>query len=173
MNLNDYQTLASRTDLSDEQYFTSNIYVATSVNEGVDALMSLVEVLEAGKRLDTLKKKLVYKADLSTPELRSHYDNNPLAIQESRELHGMLGIITELPELFEALSNKDRVNIGEELADIMWYVALIATSQGLQLDKLGEANIAKLQARFPDKFSSESALVRNLTVERSILESGV
>jgi len=173
MNLNDYQTLASRTDLSDDQYFNSNIYVATSTNTGVDALMSLVEVLEAGKRMDALKKQLVYKSDLSSPQLRSTYDHNPHATQEARELHGLLGIVTELPELFEALSKKDRVNIGEELADIMWYVALIASTHGLQLDKLAEANIAKLKARFPDKFSAEHALVRNLEVERTILEGGV
>lgn len=41
---------------------------------------------------------------------------------------------------------------------------------GIDTDKVRATNIAKLQARYPDKFTNESAVNRNLEVEREILE---
>lgn len=42
---------------------------------------------------------------------------------------------------------------------------------GIDREKALENNIAKLKARFPDKFSEESALNRDLNKERQILEN--
>jgi len=38
-------------------------------------------------------------------------------------LHTRLGIVSELEELITALRAKDTVNIGEELGDMLWYIA--------------------------------------------------
>jgi hypothetical protein len=47
---------------------------------------------------------------------------------------------------------------------------LAAGYLGTTLDEVGEINIAKLRARYRDKFTTEAALNRNLDAERAILE---
>jgi len=96
-----------------------------------------------------------------------------------RLLHGAMGLCTESAEFLDAMKkylfyNKqlDAVNLREECGDLFWYLAILA-------DELGEANftnmlqtnIAKLRARYPEKFTEEKAQNRDLVVERSILES--
>lgn len=44
---------------------------------------------------------------------------------------------------------------------------------GTTMEKIRETNIAKLKARFAEKFTNAEALNRNLEVERKILEDGV
>lgn len=95
----------------------------------------------------------------------------------SRLLHGAIGICTETGELQDALKkhvvyNKplDLVNVQEEAGDIAWYLALLCDAAGYQLEDVMERNIAKLRARYPDKFSEEAALTRDLVAERAELE---
>ena len=40
----------------------------------------------------------------------------------------------------------------EELGDVLWYVAAIATTAGLSLDQIGDHNINKLKKRYPKGF---------------------
>lgn len=42
----------------------------------------------------------------------------------------------------------------EELGDVLWYVAAIATTAGLDLNQIGSQNIDKLKARYPKGFVS-------------------
>jgi len=152
--------------------------------------------------------------------------------------HMALGIYTELGELYTALHHTqkdiDEVNVREELGDIMWYIANMATlidyplmevtagnhtfgfnelfkqstvladvikkhmAYGKELDvqkvtdelfllnimchnfyDMGikvdlhlamEKVIAKLRIRYPEKFTAEAALNRDLDAERSALE---
>lgn len=153
--------------------------------------------------------------------------------------HMIYGMISEIPELIEALGKEDYVNVGEELADIVWYVANYCTFHGIDLQDtlivdgnkevpcrtyidaityfIGELadiekkelaykksysyekqidilqnlmyyitrccrvmnvdfhkslhnNIEKLKVRFPDKFTEQNALNRNLELERKELE---
>src|SRR3546814_9559909 len=41
---------------------------------------------------------------------------------------------------------KDRV--GEELGDLLWYIANVASKFGLDLDQIAEKNLDKVRARF-------------------------
>ena len=154
--------------------------------------------------------------------------------------HMALGLAGEIGELIECIGtdlkfNIDRINLGEELGDIYWYLANIANMwevhipEDLQVDipgvecldfliiKIGELvdhikrfmaynkaidkekgallicdvrlalyvmektydlnggdirarNIAKLIARFPDKFSDHLAINRDIDTERKTLE---
>ena len=146
--------------------------------------------------------------------------------------HMVLGMNSELSELSDASIKQDKVNIGEELADIMWYVANYCTFRNLDLsnlkwnnnsiaqqpldwfiqeltdlvkkyiaynkeihlikeenllcfiynkikttdpsvdfmDKILQNNINKLKVRYPDKFTEENAINRNLEAERKELE---
>ena len=154
-------------------------------------------------------------------------------------LHSAIGISTEVGEIMEAFQKKrlDIVNLSEECADIMWYLAIpvrefsidlsmyspsyrslfdptklvVDTSSFLDLVKKAafygkelskedvegyvvliyrhildmsqcykfdlevamKNNQDKLKARFPDKFTSEKALSRNLETERKELEKNI
>jgi NTP pyrophosphatase (non-canonical NTP hydrolase) len=43
----------------------------------------------------------------------------------------------------------DRNKLAEELGDVLWCVAAVATMQGFSLEELATGNITKLQARHP------------------------
>lgn len=98
---------------------------------------------------------------------------------DTRILHGIIGKFTESGELLQALAkglngdNLDLVNIGEELGDDQWYNAILADAAGLDMDAVQGTVIAKLKARYPDKFTSEAAIERDLTTERAVLEEGL
>ena len=52
----------------------------------------------------------------------------------------------------------------------MWYLALLFDELKLDPNETMNKNIAKLKARYPEKFSKEKALNRDLEKEREILE---
>lgn len=98
---------------------------------------------------------------------------------KGQELHMILGIVTEAGELADAYKkdiayNKpvDMVNVKEEIGDIMWYIGNLCKLQGWDLQDICDTNIAKLRTRYPDKFTEEAALNRDLKSERKILEKG-
>lgn len=93
------------------------------------------------------------------------------------DLHMVTGMVTESAEIADAYKKHfaygkelDLVNIKEELGDIMWYIACMCELHGWDLRDIMATNIAKLKARYPNKFTSENALNRDLKVERNILE---
>ncbi len=45
------------------------------------------------------------------------------------------------------ISDEDLAELGKELGDVIWYVAVMAHSLGLSLDTLMEQNLAKLASR--------------------------
>jgi NTP pyrophosphatase (non-canonical NTP hydrolase) len=94
-----------------------------------------------------------------------------------RLLHGTLGIESEGGEIADALKKHlfygvplDLVNVAEEVGDLFWYLAVISNEIGIDFNEIMEKNIAKLKARYGDKFSEHRALNRDLDAERSILE---
>jgi NTP pyrophosphatase (non-canonical NTP hydrolase) len=96
----------------------------------------------------------------------------------ARLIHAQLGKLTEIGEFADELKRHifygkelDKTNLKEEIGDGFWYDALA-------LDDLGEEElyiilemvIAKLKKRFPEKFTEELALNRDLEAERETLE---
>lgn len=93
-------------------------------------------------------------------------------------VHAIIGISTESGELLDVIKkfmfygkDIDWVNLDEEIGDVLWYVAIYLKARGLTLEEAMAKNNAKLKARFPDKFSTEKAINRDLETERKILES--
>jgi NTP pyrophosphatase (non-canonical NTP hydrolase) len=91
--------------------------------------------------------------------------------------HAAMGACTEAGELMDILKRHDYygkpidwTHAVEEAGDLMWYCALVARAAGIPLEEIAAKNIAKLQKRFPDKFTQEQALNRNLSAEREALE---
>ena len=55
---------------------------------------------------------------------------------------------------------EDLGKLREELGDLLWYVAAIASLHGLFLDDIAQANIDKLQARYPNGFTQADSIAR-------------
>lgn len=88
-------------------------------------------------------------------------------------IHAILGIVSECGELIEALCTGkefDFTNVVEELGDLHWYLALATNATGTSEEHVQTQNIAKLRARFPDRFTTEDAVDRDLVEERAVLE---
>lgn len=58
----------------------------------------------------------------------------------------------------------DRLKIKEELGDLMWYVASIATLCEIDLGTILESNAAKLRQRYPNGYSSADSRARVDTI---------
>ena len=93
-------------------------------------------------------------------------------------LHGAIGLATEAGEMLDAIKRAlfygaelDRTNLIEELGDLEWYMAVIRDALGVDQDEVQRINIEKLRARYPEKFTQEHALERDLERERTVLEN--
>lgn len=91
--------------------------------------------------------------------------------------HMMLGIASESGEVVDAIKKYllygkelDLVNLDEEMGDLLWYIAIYLSYRDKTFEEIMEKNIAKLKTRYPNKFTSEDALNRNLEAERKVLE---
>lgn len=100
-----------------------------------------------------------------------------LSQEQMEVLHGSMGMVTEAGELMDALKKNliygaklDKVNVQEELGDIGWYWILICRFYGWDPYKILKMNIEKLQLRFPNAFTEEDAMNRDLDKERALLE---
>lgn len=137
------------------------------------------------EELDGVKKALFYGKALDAGFFagETHIDDAMLsAIHPERQkaidiLHCVIGIATEAGELLEALysamdsgAQLDTVNVAEEVGDVQWYCANLVTALDTTLDAVQQTNIAKLQKRYPEKFTAEAALNRDLDGERKVLE---
>lgn len=109
------------------------------------------------------------------------YDDSAERISNKMDLlHAAMGICTEAGELQDQLKRYifygkqlDVVNLEEELGDICWYVAILCKALGVDWENALKKNIAKLKARYPDKFTEHHAVNRDLEAERSVLEENL
>jgi NTP pyrophosphatase (non-canonical NTP hydrolase) len=82
-------------------------------------------------------------------------------------MHCAVGISGEAGELLDAINKTwvygkplDRVNLVEELGDIEWYMEALRSLLGVTRDEVIAANVAKLEKRYPVKYTDELALAR-------------
>lgn len=67
----------------------------------------------------------------------------------------------------------DGNGVGALMEVAAWNLSAMAFVIGKTPQEIREANIAKLRKRFPEKFTSEAALNRDLSSERNVLESSL
>ncbi len=149
--------------------------------------------IEALAQLDKVKKTIFYGRDnnLNPAEEQRDISDLPMMLVASNAgieggftleeaenyIHGVIGIATEAGELLEAMRDAingnalDRVNVKEEIGDVKWYAAILAKVARFMWGDDERVNIAKLRARFPERFTEYDANNRNLDNERSILET--
>ena len=101
-----------------------------------------------------------------------------LSDEKLRLLHAGLGMLTEAQEFLKPVLNSiienkdlDKVNLKEELGDLLWYEAIACDTLNTTFKIEQNRNIAKLKSRYPDKFSSDKAIHRDIKTERKILEN--
>ena len=94
-----------------------------------------------------------------------------------RLLHAAMGLSTEAGEFLDMLKKHifygkelDEVNAKEEIGDTFWYAGIAVDVLRTTFKELQDKNIEKLRARYPEHFTSEDALTRDLDKERSILQ---
>jgi NTP pyrophosphatase (non-canonical NTP hydrolase) len=142
-----------------------------------DVANALLDFIAAAAQLDKLKRAIFYGkgTELFMTQMGPVFDGTD---RTRRLLHGVLGIGSEGGELVEAFFKHvfegkalNAVNLMEELGDVNWYEAIMCDELGLTLEQVLTANIAKLQARFPDKFTEAHALHRDLSFEEKILQA--
>ena len=114
--------------------------------------------------------------------MREARDTQPIkdrlqSTENVRLLHAMIGMVTEAGEIQDQMKKAifygksiDKVNLVEELGDVMWYIAIAADTLGVSLEEIMAKNNEKLEARYGKVFTETAALNRNLDAEREILE---
>jgi NTP pyrophosphatase (non-canonical NTP hydrolase) len=142
-----------------------------------EVVIVITDLIDAGKKLDLIKKALFYGKSLNSKSASEYSANYLFAHLDKTIVHGIIGKATETIELLEALieaalneTEIDLVNIKEEVGDGFWYDAILAKACGFTFEEAQQTNIAKLKARYPEKFTSENAEKRDLDKEREILE---
>lgn len=126
-----------------------------------------------------MKSEKYLKSALRTESNDFKSINNRLNNEKIRLLHVAMGIQTEAAEFTDMLKKHifygkplDEVNLKEELFDMTWYIAIALDVLGYTFEEGFKTNIDKLKARYPEKFTEDSANNRDLKVERQILENG-
>ena len=161
-----------------------------------EVLELLGVMIAAGAAIDTAKRAIFYGKPLDKEKICSELstlsakaidllglikDGDATLTGEHhapnlRLLHATLGIFGEAGELAEALEKQmltgelDMVNVSEELGDADWYKQIGHDETGVSEADVRAKIIAKLQKRYPEKFTSEAAHNRDLAAERTALE---
>lgn len=151
-------------------------------------LTGLIELLQedvqSGKDLDAFKKLLFYgkrvdrllvddTVTLIAPGIVERLQNE----QVIRLIHAIIGFRTEMAEMAEQLLSHivdgdelDLVNLAEEGGDMCWYFAIYISALRVTWESMMRQNNIKLRARYPDRFTQQQAVTRNLVQERRALE---
>lgn len=83
-------------------------------------------------------------------------------------IHAVVCLAGEVGELNEAVKKAmfygkplDEANLKEEAGDILWYIAgPLCRALGVTLESIAADNVAKLQKRYPEKYTDAAAIAR-------------
>ena len=88
---------------------------------------------------------------------------------EDAMINYSMGLVGESGEVIDLLKKSlfhghelDRNKLKEELGDVLFYLAAIATTANLTLDEVANHNVRKLMDRYPNGFSQERSINRNI-----------
>lgn len=190
MNMFDYLQLSART-AAELEHPRRDVFKTDA-----DLCSQLLPVMAAGRMADYTKRCVFYREDVAKTQERAEKGNNELgllseAIEVMRDensqkllgltridlIHAALGLISEAGEILEEVVESyaddrpvDLTNIREELGDAEWYQALGLRASDATFESVAEQNIEKLRIRYPEKFTSENALNRDLQAEKQALK---
>lgn len=102
--------------------------------------------------------------------------------EELKYVDTILGLVDESGEVAEALLKflngeftREEMNkkLADELGDVMWYIARVAEAAGHSLDVVAQGNIDKLQARYPQGFTTEASQHRDTQKEEDAVSNAI
>lgn len=141
-------------------------------NENTPKNLTFVEYTNLAKRTDLSESQYTIASER--------------LIQNIRLLHALIGLQTELGEILDTvkkhiyygkeIDEEAIINLAEEAGDLNWYMAIlmdeisILTQGKFTPENIPSKNIDKLKIRYPDKFSNENALNRNIMKELKQIE---
>lgn len=185
MNLEQYVRDATRTESRIDKVKVNRYFL----------LNALHIFYTSGSILDQIKKHVFYKKPYNDENLKTHAYEMELYTKHLQELvdeqylseetidvdprlfHVIVGLATESTELVQALTKSiiggeelDGVNILEEFGDLNWYEAIGIDALNGDFENVLATNIDKLRERFPEKFTSDNAINRDVDKERALLE---
>jgi NTP pyrophosphatase (non-canonical NTP hydrolase) len=152
--------------------------VFNPVNDGI-LHRALLDFVMAANALDQIKKAIFYgkthREGMNVGEMTKTVNASR---RTQRLFHAIVGLATEAGELVEILHDEmydctpiDITHLIEELGDTNWYQAIAYDELGVTVDEVQDRVIAKLKARFPDRFEEARAIHRDVEVERRVLEA--
>ena len=133
--------------------------------------LDLSDFIAAARQIDMAKKAGFYGKG-SAVKTPLQFTGNP------NYLHALLGICSEAGELAENAIDAfngvpiNELNAKEELGDLLYFIQTMASSLNTSIPELMEMNIRKLKARFPDKFTENEALNRDVEKEMFAMMGG-
>lgn len=179
MNFNDYKTQAKRT-------------LVQLANERDDMLhMAMGVSTEIAELLDIIKKNFAYGKPIDLVHVSEELGDVYWYLANACNIAGIRPTISKTLKYNEGLfiahtlhdayqfydiaqnytNDKSCVKEIKEVIDwLIIRIEAIINHFGLDRSKILEKNINKLKTRYPDKFTQEKALNRDLTKERLILE---
>lgn len=199
MQVNEYQTLAAVTEAPVTEELKARF---ESVRSSMLGMMSVH--LRQSKVVDTLKRCVYYGkrpeiaeqlAILEEMEVRDKLVSSILTLPLAEDwhvrfFHAVLGLHTEVGELWEALDKLSKfdypweateeldevcTNVKEELGDLCWYIVLVCNVMNINFDDVLGSNIRKLnEKRYKGKgFTEGNAVNRDLVAESEALAETV
>jgi len=105
-------------------------------------------------------QKLAARTLISAPGFHLS-DVEIMAVWDTVGLAGEAGEVADLIKkgIFHR-HGLDIKKISEELGDLLWYIAALCTTLDLDMSKIMQANIDKLQIRYPNGYSHDDSLLR-------------
>lgn len=176
MKADDFQRLCLRTEAPITE---SVIWRFEEVAGSVFSLLS--EMSELSTQANELKRYVFYGKGSVGEDCEVAPDVVLRMEDDLRAVHGLLGLASEIGEMIDVhrayydgtVPAVDFVNVLEECGDMGWYASVLADTSGSNLADAYEAVIDKLSERYPEKFTEQAALERNLEIERRALESRI
>lgn len=93
---------------------------------------------------------------------------NPALSRRDVLINSVMGLCGEAGEAIDIVKKwlaqgheLDRAHLVRELGDVAWYLAEAATALDVPLEDVLQANLDKLQKRFPEGFDASASVHRN------------
>lgn len=149
--------------------------------DGVTLDNALYNAASAGAEVCAAKRIMFYQ-DVQADEMEAD-DNygNELGALGRDTTHGVLGILDEAGEIAEAFSYfmvgeislaELHQHLLEEVGDMLWFIACLAEGMDMPLVTFIDVMSNKLRQRYPEKFTPEHALNRNVAAEKLAMFGG-
>lgn len=138
-----------------------------------DLMYDLTDFVGTADFIDQAKKSIFYGKPYSCGNEADEGDKLP-TVADPNLLHGILGIASESAEIAELLlaDKVDTAKLLDECGDVLWYLALIFRTLGVTFEQVGDLNLAKLKARFPETFEAKKAIQRTTDKEEQAVFEG-